>query len=114
MSINKLLKMTCNIERATLTTDVYRNTVLTWAVLKSNVKCFVNYIQEAANIKMGISGEKLTDLYKGFFAADEDIKPKDKISISGTYFYVRSSNIMVNARNGKNSHIECLLSSEET
>jgi hypothetical protein len=114
MSINKLLKMSCNIERSTIVTDVYKNTTLTWAVIKSNAKCYVNYLQDSAKIKMGISGETLTDLYKGFFSATEDILPKDKISISGTYFYVRSSNMMVNARNGSNSHIECLLSSEET
>lgn len=113
MSINSLLTMNCNIERSVASQDNYRNTTLSWNVTKTNAKCFINYIQETGNVKVNVSGESVTDLYKGFFFATEDIKVRDRISLSGIYYYVRFVSPIVNARLGVANHIECLLSTEE-
>jgi hypothetical protein len=115
MSVNQLLTMQCSIERSTPVKDEYENTILSWTVIKTGVRCFTNYIENTvANIRIGVSGESISDLFMGFFLPDEDIKSGDRISLNGVYYYIRSSNKMWNPKKATNSHIECLLSTEET
>jgi hypothetical protein len=113
MSLSKLLKKTCIVERPTTTIDSYRNTTLTWNVLSSSVKCYLYYFNESGKINIGISGESLSDLRKGFFLPTTDIKERDRIYYEGAYYYVKFKDSIVNANSGTTSHIECLLSTEE-
>jgi len=110
-----LLNQRCQHERVTITKNAQKQSVKTWNVIESKVKCNIQYERISTNnYQQKDTGLNTSGTHIGFFEKDKVLLKGDKIIWNGINLFVKGIPFPVFASGNRVHHIEVLLSVEET
>ena len=110
-----LLNQTCKIERATITKNAQKQTVKTWSVIGSSIRCNIQQDRSVvSNFDQGNTGLRTSGRFLGFFEPNQDVKKGDRITWTGIALFVDGIPAPIYAALSVPHHLEVSLSVEET